>query len=259
MITEDISVLTQHSRSRFDDLYVNVMGQMWSHPRNEQRPVILRWLDKLHEKFPAVVDIGPGDAYYLKRLAPRRYTFAEPNAHLYQTALARARTHNIECRSFPNIRALIGNNGLETFDLALMVHVLLYLELDEIETLLPKFVGKPLFLVYPWPALSVTVQFENLLGLDTSFQRISLMRQLLGRPSRQSVVRGHFYMPHSADIDSIAFLVSHCAQSGEYDVTKMNLARKFVMENLNKWRQPAGYKIPQGQVLEVYNLSQLCT
>jgi hypothetical protein len=86
---------------------------------------------------------------------------------------------------------------LETFDLALMVHVLLYLELNEIETLLPRFVGKPLFLVYPWPALSVTVQFENLLGLDTSFQRISLMRQLLGQPSRQIVVRGHFYMPHS--------------------------------------------------------------
>jgi hypothetical protein len=60
--------------------------------------------------------------------------------------------------------------------------------------------------------------------------------------------------PHSADIDSIAFLVSHCAQSGEYDVTKMSLARKFVMESLNKWRQPAGYKIPQGQVLEAYNL-----
>jgi hypothetical protein len=108
-------------------------------------------------------------------------------------------------------------------------------------------------MVYPWPALSTTVGFENSLGLDGSLRKIALARNLLGEPHSRRMVRAHLYMPSSADVDSLAFLVSHCALDGEYDEGKMGRARQFVSRNMRSWEVPRGYKIPQGQVLELYN------
>jgi hypothetical protein len=247
------ATLDPAGRSLYDERYVRVMGQVWSHPFNDQRPAVLRYLSALRGRFARVLDVGVGDAYYLGHVAPQRYTCVEPNERLRETSLARARDLRLECRAFRSVGELLAAGGADEFDLALLIHVLLYLEPGEIRELFPKLAGMPLVMVYPWPPRSTTVKFENSLAMDVSLRKIGLAHKLLGRPQGRLVVRSHLYMPSMADIESLAFLVSHCALGGEYDERTMARAGEFVLRNMRHWRGPEGYKIPQSQILESYN------
>jgi hypothetical protein len=74
----------------FSHKYSHVVEFVWNHPHNDQRPSVLQWLRPLQRKFETVLDIGPGDAYYLNRLKPKNYTIVEPNCVLRGIALSRA-------------------------------------------------------------------------------------------------------------------------------------------------------------------------
>lgn len=250
---ETSAALDPTGRSLYDEWYVSVMGQVWAHPFNDQRPTILHYLSALRARFARVLDVGAGDAYYLGHVAPKRYTIVEPNERLYDTSLAHARALGIEYRGFRSVGELIANGEAGDFDLALLIHVLLYLNPREIRELFPKLAGMPLVMVYPWPSYSTTVKFENSIGIDISLRKIGLAHKFLGQPHGRQIVRSHLYMPPTADIESLAFLVSHCALGSKYDKWKVMRAQEFVLRNISSWREAEGYKIPQSQMLESYN------
>jgi hypothetical protein len=250
----DATPSTSVSSSYLSDLYVEVMRQVWSHPLNDQRPSVLEWLAQLRLGFTnRIVDIGAGDAYYLSQLRPREYSFVEPNSALHQTALAHAAALRIKSQGFFSIKDIISSDVVEKADLVLIIHALLYLDIDEIESLLPKLRRKLLLLAYPFAARSTTIQFEKLIGKSPSMQKIKLKARLLGRPTTQRVADTHLYLPPSADVDCLAFLIAHRVLNGTGDKEKMILARKFLTRRLGVWKCPAGFKIPQTQILEMFS------
>ena len=250
---QDVHAETPPSES-FNQRYAKVMRSVWNHPHNDQRPAILRWMKPLSGNYSSVLDIGAGDAYYLEQLQPTKYTFVEPNETLRQVALAHAARLSIETVAYSTVADLLSERGTSDACLVLMIHVLFYMERDEIKQLLPKVKGKPLLLVYPHTSLAVTMRFEESLGLNESLEKIEIMRSLLGRPQTQQVTRSHFRVSLSADLDSLAFLVGHRTFSSSNYVEKMTLARSFVMRQKHLWKCPNWFELPQAQVLESYNI-----
>jgi hypothetical protein len=231
------------------------MQGIWYHPLNDQRPAVLRWLKPLRKAFAHILDIGPGDAYYLEQLMPKSHTVVEPNSAFRQIALEKAAALGMNTRAFWNIKEMLCSRKPVVSDLVLMIHVLLYMKPEEIELLLPKIADKPLVMVYPWPEQAVSVQFEDAIGLDNSRERIALKQQRLSRPTARKVVHSHFRLPLDTSIDSLAYLVAHHTLDGISDNKKLDAAQSFVRQRIDRWRKPDWYEIPQFQVLESYNLA----
>jgi len=247
--------LTPGLAHEFDLQYTAIMQRVWNHPENDQRPVVLSWLKPLQGVFAHVLDIGPGDAYYLDYLKPKRYTVVEPNLTFRKMARERADDLKIPMRVFSSVKSLLNQRTLRGYDLVMMIHVLFYMKLREIEMLLSKIANKPLFVVYPSPECSISTQFEAAIGLNRSRERINLMQELLGRPYESKVITSYFRLPLNTPLESLAFLVAHHTLDRKWDDDKIDAANSFVLQRMHLWRHPFGYQIPQSQVLEYYNLA----
>ena len=247
--------LTPALTHEFDLQYIHVMQRIWNHPENDQRPAVLEWLKPLQGIFTHILDIGPGDAYYLDHLKPKRYTVVEPNLTFRKMARERANNLKISAYEFSSVKSFLNRRTLHGYDLVMMIHVLFYMKLREIEMLLSKIVSKPLVVVYPSPECSISTQFEAAIGLNCSRKRINLMQELLGRPDTSKLITSHFRLPLDTPLESLAFLVAHHMLDRKWDDDKIDAAKSFVLQKEHLWRHPFGYQIPQYQVLEYYNLA----
>lgn len=242
------------SRRDFDRQYAEVMRDLWHHPKNDQRPAVLRWIKPFRGAFHHILDAGAGDAYYLGHLAPKSYIFVEPNRTLRQVSKARAATLGISARAFSSVQSLLRRPGSLNCDLALVIHALLYMRSDEIALLLPKIASKPLVIVHPWLGRSTTIQFEESIGLGLSREKIALKRQILGRPTASRLIDSHLRLPLHTTIASLAFLAAHSTLDGTHDEERLERAHAFVRRRINRWRRRFWYDLPQAQVMEYYNL-----
>ncbi|MGH8611095.1 MAG: hypothetical protein ACREYF_03355 [Gammaproteobacteria bacterium] len=242
----------------FDEEYVRVMSSGWNHPHNDQRPAVRRWLAGIQSRFQHMLDIGPGDAYYLELLRPSRYTIIEPNNILRRAALDRARHLGTETVAFTSVSAFLANHSVNRdIDLAVMIHVLFYLSLAEVQALLPRLRSKPLLLVYPWEQRAMTVTFEESIGLFGSRDRVRLKERLLPPPTRRELVHTHIVLPAQATVESIAFLLSHVILRFEMNDIVFRAAMEFAESHLSSWYCAEGfYKLPQTQVLETFNFGR---
>lgn len=229
------------------------MSQMWNHPQNDQRPAVIDWLHALPRTYDSIVDIGPGDGYYLELLKPKKYTVFEPNASFHDDITEKCRRLEIESKIFSDIDLLLESPELKQSDLVLMIHVLFYMEVDQIKKLLMAIREKPIVMVNPLASKSVTVQFEQLAGINRSEQRTKIKEEILGEPSKRETADTHFRLPLETKTDSLAYLISQLLLDGSNDEKFLSLAKSLVTDNESNWKKADYWELPQAQLMEVYN------
>lgn len=240
------------NRIEYERRYAEAMKRMWNFSSNDQRPEVLAWISGFGRP-KSVLDIGPGDAYYMGALSPSSCTLVEPNAQFRAMAGQKCADLNASAKVFSCVGDLLQADTDWSFDLVLMIHVLFYMGLDEVRGLLEAVNGKPLALVYPWPASSVTVGFETAMGLTGCIDRIELKRAILGTPASRYLVESHFRLPTDTSDDELAFLVAHAVIHREPDQIDFSDALDFVRTNKQMWIKADFLEMPQAQVLETYN------
>ena len=249
MITEE----TDPATSVYCRHYARLMQTVWSHHQNDQRPAVLKWLRPLRGAFRRMLDIGGGDAYYLdaaaERLRRRRAQRFAAAGRARCLIGAGDRISRLQKRC-QRIRSL----SSQEIDFVLMSHVLLYMELEEIDCLLRRVRGKPLVIIYPDPNNAVSVAFEEYAGLNNSREKIALKASLLGRPQVRCATRSHLRCPVNVNSSDLAFLVSHHTLDRAHPEKLIRVAEGFVQKHIQSWRQTDQYLLPQDQILESYNL-----
>ena len=233
--------------------FPSILSQMWMHPLNDQRPAVLDWLSPYTGSMGHVLDIGPGDAYYLKFLSPREFTFVEPDQAFRRLVHSAAQDFGIPSKSYQSVQSLLGTSQLLHFDTILLLHVVFYLTEDEITTLLASLPRIPCFIVYPDPMDSISVEFENSVGLTSSKNKISILHSLWGMPNSKKTVQTHFRLPLEIELDQLAILISHHLPKVHMSKDLMTKARSFVSDNIEKWQKPGFIELPQSQIMEVYH------
>ncbi len=234
--------------------YRRVMEALWHFPDNDQRPAVLAALRNWCEQGQRVLDIGAGDGYYLKELAPRLVTAVEPDQVLQY--LAQKQSASLGCPvvtlgSIDELRRGVGAHWHA--DLTLMVHVLYYLEESELRWLLPRVRQYDLLLVYPDPAAAVTVAFEDVLGSRRSRRRVAIKSALLGEPRETRLADTHFRLQPDTPVEDLAFLVAHLPLRGKPIQDVMHTARTFVADRMDTWRRDSFLELPQPQIMEFYS------
>lgn len=239
--------------SWYERQYQRVMRRMWQHPENTQRPSVLNWLERFQGPSYHVLDIGLGDAYYVSLFRPRHYTIVEPNGALRRLACTQAARLGIRTEVFSAVAELLRTQQVQAADLVLLIHVLLYLQEEEIGPFLSAIAKKPILMVHPSPEMSTTIEFEESLGLTRSRDLIGLKERILGQPAEHQIAMAHFRLALGTNIDDLAFLIAHPLLDGSQDEERLEQARAFVIKRLGHWRRHSYYEIPQAQVLEAYN------
>jgi hypothetical protein len=242
------------ARRGFQDRYARVMRRVWEHPDNDQRASVREWLTHFLGPFRHVLDVGPGDAYYLEILRPTNCTFVEPNPSLASAALARAKSLGIPAVIYPSVHSLLKEGLPPEIDLVVMIHVLLYLTLGELDSFLPAVACLPLLMVYPWEGNSTTIQFEDEVGVSQSRDRIQRKNQLLPSPKSRAIHQTHLRLPVDTTANEVSFLVAHTTLDHPGRQKQMAAAHAFVEKKLPLWRLPSSLEIPQAQVLESYHV-----
>jgi hypothetical protein len=233
--------------------YQEVMSQMWNHPHNDQRPAVMNWLHTLPHTYDSIVDIGPGDGYYLEFLKAKKYTVFEPNVSFHDDITEKCRRLGIESKIFSDIDLLLESSELKQADLVLMIHVLFYMEIDQVKKLLIAIQKKPIVMVNPLASKAITIQFEQLAGSDRSAQRTRIKEQILGEPSRRETADTHFRLPLETRIDSLAYLISQLLLDGSDDEKFLSLAKSLITDNESNWKKEDYWELPQAQLMETYN------
>jgi hypothetical protein len=242
-----------NQRRLFERRYAECMTDMWDNPCNDQRLRCQQWLRELGFQGHRILDVGGGDAYYLEDLRPSTYTLVEPNALLRRRALDRAKDIGVPAEAYPSVARLLAAEQKLNTDAVLLVHVLLYLSRDEAGALLPLVRDKPLAVVHP-EVNSVTIEVEDALGLRTSRDLIKIKQDVLGLPSSRAVIHTHLHLSPSATLEDIVFLVGHLVLRGRVEQRTREELRRFVEARLRAWRSADGYRLPQPQCMESYNL-----
>ncbi len=258
MTTSPLSLLSPPDfRCAYEHEYPETMLEVWHHIENDQRPAVLRALAPLQGRFKKILDVGPGDAYYLSRLAPKVYDFIEPNPSFYKMAQDQARKLNLVTRGIAKVENFLEQEAPESYDLVIMSHVLFYMQEQELASLLPALEHKPLVVVHPTLKASVSVEFENYLGIENSRRRVALKEKLLGLPQIQKACPTHFRVGENFDVEWLAFLVAHhTLDHALHNLCRLASARSFVLAKREQWHMPSlkYYEIPQPQIIEFYNL-----
>lgn len=241
------------SASDFDERYADTMRRVWDFSQNDQRPAILEWISRFG---PAgtVLDIGPGDAYYMDSLRPASCTLVEPNAILRTLAARRSSSLCGQVLVVPSIADLLRQQPSLPYDLVLLIHVLFYMSATEIEAILTPLRARRVVIVHPWPDNSVTVEFEESIGLTACRERVEQKHRLLGEPEACRLVNSHFRLPLGVSDDELAFLVAHPTLQGDFAKARLVLAKEFVRARRVQWSTANCLELPQAQVLETYNL-----
>jgi hypothetical protein len=229
------------------------MSRMWHHPENEQRPAVLEWLQKTVPPGRDVVDIGAGEAYYIDALRSARYAFVEPIQTLRRRAGDRAGLAGIRAPSFTSVAALQRSRVWERCNCTILIHSLLYLTDQELESVAELANRTLTVFVYPDPCAAVTFQFEDSVNIDQSRRLVALKDRLLGPPSSRVEVDTHFRLPATTTDSEIAFLVSHTVLRRPLQPVVAKGAMQHVRLNRASWHHgDAGWKLPQPQIMEVW-------
>jgi hypothetical protein len=236
----------------FDLKYADTMQRLWSHPANNQRPAVLNWLKNVCPTGLTVSDIGAGDAYYFGQVAPARYTLVEPNTALRAVAESCATHSKVPCVSYRSVGEFLRCERTEDYQIHLVIHALLYFEVEEVSALLRWLRGRHVLIVHPHADTSTTIGFEHSCGIKRADEKVRLKEQLLGSPRSRHVHPTHLRMPLTTDPDSLAFLVAHRTGRKGIHADVFCCAREFVRDNLSSWRKPDYFELPQYQVMEEY-------
>ena len=235
-----------------DGRYVRTMKHVWDSAHNDQRPAILEWIARCR---PAgkLLDIGPGDAYYMATVQPSSCVLVEPNVVLRGIAKSHCASLCIDVRVYSSVAQYLQEAlPRPSCDLVLMIHVLFYMTHEEIEQLLLAIGGRRLAMVHPTLEDSVTVEFEESIGLNDCRNRVAQKHRLLGMPTTRASSRSHFRMPLSATDEDLAFLVAHPTLHGPHWQKRLDAALMFVRERRPRWVRSDYLELPQAQVLETY-------
>lgn len=238
--------------------YRRVMDLVWCNPRNDQRPAVRRFLRKFELPTQTVVDIGPGDAYYLEDLKPATYAVVEPNPEFQQLLNQKAASLRIRITTYESVGDFLAADALASASLVLMVHVLLYLELSEAEAILSRIRSVPLIIVHPSPQSATTSQLARLCGHSTDDSAVRLKERLMARPTARESAATHLIIPADTSINDIAFLIAHRMLGPDAeDGPILAKAEEFAETHLESWRDDGMISIPQPQIMEAYNLAEV--
>lgn len=241
--------------SVWENLYAQGMESVWTFAHNDQRPAVRTFLGRLRGGYETILDVGCGDGYYWPLLRPSKIVIIEPNAVLRQRALQVSKRLGADVQMVRDVNSLCGGyGGCGGLDLVVLIHVLLYLNVEELRMLLRWIKGRPLVLVYPDPKRAITVECEEASGMFSSQEKIEMKHALLGKPQRREVVDSHFRVPLNSDVDTLAFLVAHMMLRDGDAVKLMDTARAFVKERVEGWRKQKYFEMPQAQVMEWYGV-----
>jgi hypothetical protein len=228
------------------------MRHVWDFAENDQRPAVLDWIQRCRPA-GAVLDIGPGDVYYMNVLRPHACILVEPNALLRAEATAKCRALCSDVGAFALVADLLKQDPAPAFDLVLMIHVLFYMAPNEIEQLLGALKGCRIAMVHPLAERSVTVEFEESIGMTACRDRMTQKQRLLGPATSSQTSDSHFRLPIHATDEDLAYLVSHPTLEGPDADARLAAARQFVRHRRKQWTRTHYIELPQAQVLETYN------
>jgi hypothetical protein len=234
-----------------DLAYDQVLRSVWSHPENDQRPAVLRWLKAVLPIGEALIDIGSGDAYYMSDAQPSTYTAVEPNAAMRLLTSSSAARHQIAAVVYSTIEQLLATSKIEDCTTVLMIHSLFYLSEDEASQLLRRVrnENKRLLIVHPDPKDATSVAFETSCKLHQSNRLIDLKLRILGMPTFRTIVPSHLVVASDFSVNELALLVSHHVRKPTLD---LDAANAFVRSHMNAWHAGPYLKLPQSQIMEVY-------
>lgn len=235
----------------FDERYARTMRHVWEFAHNDQRPAVLDWMARCRPA-RAVLDIGPGDAYYMHVLRPAVCVLVEPNAVLRKLARDRCTTFCDEVSVIATVPELLQSTAHQACDLVLMIHVLFYMPAAEIERLLPACADRRVAMVHPLPERAVTVEFEDWIGLSDCRNRVEQKLRVLGAPKTRQCSDSHFRVPKSVSDEDLAFLVAHPTLHGPHAQARLAAAQHFVRQRRPEWTRSDFLELPQAQVLETY-------
>ncbi|MDB5260105.1 MAG: hypothetical protein JWN37_336 [Candidatus Nomurabacteria bacterium] len=235
--------------------YAEVMKKMWSNPYNDQRPCVLSWLNKYCKEFQTVLDIGPGDAYYLQQIKPKRYWIFEPNDILAEITKKKVESLGIEFKRFKTIKEALDPENLSQVDAVLMLHVLLYMEIYQIEVVLNTAKDKKIIMVNPSPGGAVTIKFEESMGNFRSQERIRLKEAILGNARYHEIAKTHFRLTPEIPLGDLSFLIAQLSINASITDTHVVIikANNFIKEHIKEWKKKNYIELPQEQVLELFN------
>lgn len=238
----------------YNHRYRCVFSRVWSPLLSDQRPSVRDWLRLNSYQGGAIVDIGAGDAYYLADLLPTIYTAVEPNPLLQKLTKQAATDIGATCSIYGSISEIIRSTAIEDAEIVLIIHGLLYLAPEEASALLSHIRAgrKRLFIVHPAPERSVSIAFERECGFEQSSKLLKLKSEILGLPTTQTCAHTHFVVPANFSTADLAFLVSHHVLDGKLDPNILNAAKKFVRKHSPGWRVGPYLKLPQSQIMEIY-------
>lgn len=241
------------STKNFESRYVETMRRVWDFSQNDQRPPILEWVSRFGPA-GAVLDIGPGDAYYMDFVRPESCTLVEPNAILRVLAAKKSSSLCDQVLAFSSIADLLLQQPGLSYDLVLLIHVLFYMSTEEIDAILTSIKACRVIIVHPCLDNSVTVEFEESIGLTACRTRVEQKQRLLSEPKERRLINSHFRLPLDVSDDELAFLVAHHTLQCDSTETRLLCAKDFVRARRAQWSTVSHLELPQAQVLEIYNL-----
>lgn len=235
-----------------DERYARTMRRVWAFPGNDQRPAILEWMTRFTSA-GVVLDVGPGDAYYMDMLRPAACTLIEPNSELRSEAARKCNQICSKVGIFSSVDDFLRHKTDVKYDVLLMIHVLFYMHESEFKHLLSRIKARHIAIVHPDPQRSITVDFERSISRCHGDKMVSLKKKILGEPTSSQFVDSHFRLPINIPDDDLAFLIAHPTLTSENASDRLANAMSFMRRRKRRWLRSNYLELPQAQVLEVYD------